>query len=184
MFSLGDGSPTGANIDPATGIFTWIPTETQGPGIYLITVKVSDGLAEDSQTITVIVNEVSETRDVQNIMNIVANKIQLPTNAFEGATNKVKENRRNSMLNQLQAIFNDIRNAEALTDPTMKNAEYLSAIDHLNALLDKTDGFAERGAADTKGSGYTPDWIITAQGQASIDPLIRELITTLTTRLT
>lgn len=182
-FSLGEGAPAGASIDPVSGVFTWTPTETQGPGTYPITVTVNDGSEEDSETITVTVNEVSETKDAQNIIDIVANSVQLPTSAFEGTKTKVKENRRNSMLHQLDAVLVDIKNAEALTDSAAKNAEYLSAIDHLNSLLYKTDGFAERGAADPKGSDYALDWIVTAEGQALVDPQIRELIATLTTRL-
>ena len=30
-------------IDPARGAFTWTPTEAQGPGIYTVTVTVTDG---------------------------------------------------------------------------------------------------------------------------------------------
>ena len=32
-FSL-TGAPAGASIDPATGVFTWTPTEAQGPGTF------------------------------------------------------------------------------------------------------------------------------------------------------
>jgi len=41
-FSLEPGAPVGASIDAATGRFTWTPSEAQGPGTYLITVKVAD----------------------------------------------------------------------------------------------------------------------------------------------
>lgn len=41
-FSLGGGAPMGTTIDPATGNFSWTPTETQGPGVYLIKAIVSD----------------------------------------------------------------------------------------------------------------------------------------------
>ena len=40
-FSLG-GEPVGAVIDPVTGVFTWTPTEAQGPGSYDITIRVTD----------------------------------------------------------------------------------------------------------------------------------------------
>jgi len=73
----------------------------------------------------------------------------------------------------------DIQTAEASSDPSTINTALQSAIDQLNSILDKMDGFAERGTADTKGSGYTPDWIITSVSQALVDPLIRYLIATL-----
>ena len=36
------GAPTGASIDPVTGEFSWTPAESQGPGVYTFTVKVTD----------------------------------------------------------------------------------------------------------------------------------------------
>jgi FlaG/FlaF family flagellin (archaellin) len=57
-FSLGVGAPSGASIT-AGGDFTWTPTEAQGPNTYPITIVVSDGSAEDSETIDVTVNEVN-----------------------------------------------------------------------------------------------------------------------------
>jgi len=36
------GAPAGASIDGTTGVFTWTPTEAQGPGVYPFTVRVSD----------------------------------------------------------------------------------------------------------------------------------------------
>ena len=59
-FSLDAGAPAGASIDPATGLFTWRPTEAQGPGSYPITVRVTDdgtGNFWDSESITVTVND-------------------------------------------------------------------------------------------------------------------------------
>jgi hypothetical protein len=56
-FSL-QNAPAGAKITPA-GLFTWRPTEAQGPGSYNITVRVTDpGALFDSQVVTVNVNEV------------------------------------------------------------------------------------------------------------------------------
>ncbi len=37
-----DSGPSGASIDSATGVFSWTPTEAQGPGTYSVTVKVDD----------------------------------------------------------------------------------------------------------------------------------------------
>ena len=51
------GAPTGAAIDPASGVFTWTPSEAQGPGTYPFTVRVSDGVANTDQGITLTVVE-------------------------------------------------------------------------------------------------------------------------------
>jgi hypothetical protein len=59
-FSLDPGAPAGASIHPITGAFFWVPTETQGPGTYLITFRVSDNsspVQSDSETISVNVQE-------------------------------------------------------------------------------------------------------------------------------
>ncbi|HMJ66299.1 MAG TPA: putative Ig domain-containing protein, partial [Candidatus Binatia bacterium] len=59
-YNLGPGAPAGAAIDPATGGFTWTPTEAQGPSTNTITVRITDsGLPAlfDVKTFTVIVNE-------------------------------------------------------------------------------------------------------------------------------
>ena len=61
-FSLDAGAPAGASVDPATGLFTWTPTEAQGPGSYPITVRVTDDGApvlDDFEIITISVNEVN-----------------------------------------------------------------------------------------------------------------------------
>lgn len=61
-FTLDAGAPSGAALDPNTGRFTWTPTEAQGPGVYPITVRVTDDGAppmEDSETIQITVHEVN-----------------------------------------------------------------------------------------------------------------------------
>jgi hypothetical protein len=59
VFKLDKNPPTGATIDSKTGVFSWIPTEAQGPGAYLFDIVVSKGPLEDRETITVTVNTVS-----------------------------------------------------------------------------------------------------------------------------
>ncbi len=59
VFSLGGTPPAGANIDPVTGVFTWTPTESQGPGINVLNINVTDGITLDVETIVVTVNEVN-----------------------------------------------------------------------------------------------------------------------------
>ncbi|HEY2953280.1 MAG TPA: putative Ig domain-containing protein, partial [Verrucomicrobiae bacterium] len=41
-WSLDPGYPTGAAIDPSSGVFDWTPTKAQTPGAYTITVHVTD----------------------------------------------------------------------------------------------------------------------------------------------
>ncbi len=41
-FSLAPGAPQGSAIDPATGAFSWTPTQSQGPWTYSFTVRVTD----------------------------------------------------------------------------------------------------------------------------------------------
>jgi ELWxxDGT repeat protein len=57
-FALGAGAPTGATVDPATGVFRWTPGLTQRPGARPITVRVTDSGTPalfDEQTFTVTV---------------------------------------------------------------------------------------------------------------------------------
>ena len=59
-YSLDAGAPTGATIDPATGAFTWTTTESDGPGIYTMTVRVTDdgpGNLDHTQSVTITVDE-------------------------------------------------------------------------------------------------------------------------------
>ena len=41
-YSLEPGAPSGASINPATGLFTWTPSVAQYPGSYQVTVRVTD----------------------------------------------------------------------------------------------------------------------------------------------
>src|SRR5262249_10343862 len=57
------GAPEGASINPTTGVFSWTPTEAQGPGSFSFTVRVNDHGAPDlfdEETITVTVNELNQ----------------------------------------------------------------------------------------------------------------------------
>ncbi len=75
-FSL-SGAPAGASIDPNTGVFTWIPTEDQGPSTSQITIQVSDGGTPNltvSQTFTVVVNEVNSPPSLSPISGATVNE--------------------------------------------------------------------------------------------------------------
>jgi PKD domain/Bacterial Ig domain/FG-GAP repeat/Putative Ig domain len=63
VFSLDTGAPDGAGIDPASGLFTWTPGETQGPGVYTVTVRVTDnGIPpmDDFETLHITVSEANQ----------------------------------------------------------------------------------------------------------------------------
>lgn len=62
FFVLGSGVPPGAGLDPILGEFFWTPTEGQGPGVYRLTVMLTDFAARpvtEAKAFTVTVNEVN-----------------------------------------------------------------------------------------------------------------------------
>ena len=64
------GAPEGAAIDAETGVFTWTPTEAQGPGVYTFTVKVCDNATPalcDEQEVTLTVTEVNAAPVAQDL---------------------------------------------------------------------------------------------------------------------
>jgi hypothetical protein len=72
-FSLDAGGPAGASITPG-GVFTWVPTEGQGPGVYSITIRVTDSgvpILSDAETISVTVRELNAAP----VLNPIGNKI-------------------------------------------------------------------------------------------------------------
>lgn len=65
-------APAGASIHPTTGVFTWTPAEDQGPGVYTITVRVTDNNLppmSDAKTFQVTVNEVNTPPVLSPIAN-------------------------------------------------------------------------------------------------------------------
>ena len=68
------GLPDGASLDPIFGLFSWTPTEAQGPGDYAVTFAVSDGFLTDSETVAVTVNEVNQAPVLADIGNNVVNE--------------------------------------------------------------------------------------------------------------
>src|SRR5260221_10129382 len=58
-FSLAGTPPAGASIGASKGVFTWTPSEAQGPGSYSLTVRVSDGTANTDATSAIDVTEVN-----------------------------------------------------------------------------------------------------------------------------
>jgi hypothetical protein len=58
-YTITSGEVTGMSLVSSTGVFSWTPTEAQGPGSYPVTFQVSDGSLTDSESITITVNEVN-----------------------------------------------------------------------------------------------------------------------------
>src|SRR4029078_11199611 len=54
-YSLAPGAPSGASINPTTGVFTWTPAEGPGNSPYSVTIQVSDGAVVTSETIGITV---------------------------------------------------------------------------------------------------------------------------------
>ena len=64
------GAPAGAAINASTGVFTWTPTEAQGPQVYTFTVKVCDDATPslcDQQSVKLTVTEVNRAPEIEDI---------------------------------------------------------------------------------------------------------------------
>ena len=65
--------PAGASIDPVNGVFTWQPTESQGPGNYSFAVAVVDddprSPMTDYESISISVNEINSAPVLTTISN-------------------------------------------------------------------------------------------------------------------
>ncbi|MDA1274719.1 MAG: immunoglobulin domain-containing protein [Verrucomicrobia bacterium] len=74
QYSLGVGAPSGASINAATGVFTWTPTEVQGPSTNVVSVRVTDSgtpIGRASQEVTIVVNEVNAAPVINTIPDLV-----------------------------------------------------------------------------------------------------------------
>jgi hypothetical protein len=77
--------PTGAAIDPATGVFGWVPSAAQAPGIYSLTIQVTDDgepPLSDSQTFSVTVRKLNQPPVLQPVpdRSIAENSLLVITN--------------------------------------------------------------------------------------------------------
>src|SRR5205823_911262 len=80
-FSLEAGFPSGASIT-TNGVFTWTPTEAQGPSNYPVTIRVTDNGSPPlsmAETITITVNEVNSLPLLASIGNKTVNELTLLT---------------------------------------------------------------------------------------------------------
>jgi hypothetical protein len=97
---------------------------------------------------------------VLNDLEAVKNRIaDLSTSDFAGANDKVKENRRNALINQLDSAIADVEAVVNTQNVKLQSKYFQSAIDQLNGMVGKLDGWSSERGADVPGSGFTPDWI-------------------------
>ena len=72
----------GATIGLNSGAFSWTPSEPQGPGVFDMTITVSDGTSEDAETITITVDEDNVAPVIDTIEDkIVDETIKISFNA-------------------------------------------------------------------------------------------------------
>jgi hypothetical protein len=76
-FSLGPGTPSGATIDPDTGVFSWTPGETNGNNSYSVEIRVSDGFADAFTTFDITVAETNSPPSIDPIPTQSANENEL-----------------------------------------------------------------------------------------------------------
>lgn len=93
-FSLDTNNlPAGAAIDAGNGVFTWMPTEAQGPGIYTVRVRVTDNGTpplSDSLNVTIQVNESAPPPAMTARIAVSNNLVTLNWNALSGRTYHVE----------------------------------------------------------------------------------------------
>ena len=78
-----DDAPAGAMIDAVTGLFTWTPTEAQGPGSYDVTVRVFDVTQPEmfaTRTFTINVTEVDLSGTARLTLFVDSTQVALPAN--------------------------------------------------------------------------------------------------------
>ncbi|MEJ2242037.1 MAG: hypothetical protein P8Y18_07845 [Candidatus Bathyarchaeota archaeon] len=89
--------------------------------------------------------------------------LETPIGDFAGANDKVKENRKEALLDQFDSAITNIDAAVNAKNLKLRIKYFQCAIDVLDGLVVKLDGWTLRGCADLPGSGFTPDWMGAAQ---------------------
>ncbi|MCX2745876.1 putative Ig domain-containing protein [Mangrovivirga sp. M17] len=59
QYSIVSGAASGMNLDSKSGVFSWTPSENQGPSTYVVTFSASDGELSDEVDVEITVNEVN-----------------------------------------------------------------------------------------------------------------------------
>lgn len=102
-FSLGAGAPTGASINAGSGLFTWTPTEAQGPNVYAVTVRVTDNGSPNlsaTRSFSITVDEVNATPTLGAIGDQTVNEGTLVAFSASGSDSDVPPN---SLIYSLEA---------------------------------------------------------------------------------
>jgi hypothetical protein len=76
-YSLDAGAPSGAKIDPKTGLLSWNVPDSEPPGDYSVTIRVTDNGTpplSDAETFTVVVNQVALLPRVVSISTVHVKK--------------------------------------------------------------------------------------------------------------
>ena len=89
--------------------------------------------------------------------------LETPIGDFAGANDKVKENRKEALLDQFDSAITNIDAAVNAKNLKLRIKYFQCAIDVLDGLVVNLDGWTLRGCADLPGSGFTPDWMGAAQ---------------------
>jgi beta propeller repeat protein len=89
--------------------------------------------------------------------------VDTPTSNFAGANNHVKENRKNTMIHHFDSAIANVEAAAYTQNLKLRSKYFQSAIDQLDGLIGKLDGWSSERGADIPGSGFTPDWITSPQ---------------------
>jgi hypothetical protein len=118
-YGLGPGAPPGASINAATGVFTWTPTEAQGPGTYNMSAIATENSSPPlsvTNTFMVTVNEVNQSPMLAAISNRTvhagttvgftnaASDADVPTHALTFSLDAGAP--ANAMINPTNGIFN------------------------------------------------------------------------------
>jgi hypothetical protein len=88
-YSLDASAPAGAEIDPATGVFSWTPSNAQSPAVYQVTLRARDNGSpqiEDSVVVTITVNSPPQTAPQFQPLSVTNGVVVLPWQSVAGRT--------------------------------------------------------------------------------------------------
>ena len=120
-FSLDPGAPTGAEINPTNGVFTWTPIEADAGRTNIVSVRVTDdGVPNLSQAVSFAIVVVS--RPVIQSINITAENVTIIWSAVPGQIYRVQ-----FKSDLTQAGWNDLTGDVAPDGNTAQKTDAISA---------------------------------------------------------